>query len=327
MSALVNNNSHAFSTSRTHPGSWWVAGLALALTSSLSSNLFALIGICAFAMLTVRLCRDDSPWSKSISFYLQLGAIVVSLRVLFRVIFNLGDATENILLDLPAVSIDIGFGNTVHLLGAVSALSIQAALIDGFRLAAIILSIGMANSLANPRKLLRATPGALYEIATAVSIAINLAPQLIASLKQVRRARGLRGNSKGISALTGIVIPVLEDTIEQSMQLAASMSARGFGRRGNRNAIQLRLTRFTSFLTLTFITIGVAMLLFSPVQQYVDLLIILAGLAFAAITLRLSSTKTTRTKYIVQRWGVVDAIIMASSALVLLTALSGAFSQ
>jgi predicted ABC-type exoprotein transport system permease subunit len=69
------------------------------------------------------------------------------------------------------------------------------------------------------------------------------------------------------------------------------------------------------------------MLLVSPVQQYVDLLIILAGLAFAAITLRLSSTKTTRTKYIVQRWGVVDAIIMASSALVLITALSGAFSQ
>lgn len=189
MPALLSNKAHAFSTARTHPGAWWVGGLGLALSASLSSNLFALFGICAVAMFTVRLCRDDSPWSKSIGFYIQLGAIVVFLRVLFRVIFNLADATENTFINLPSVSFDIGFGNTVHLLGAISNLSIQAALVDGFRLAAIILSIGMANSLANPRKLLRATPGALYEIATAVSIAINLAPQLIASLNLVRRAR------------------------------------------------------------------------------------------------------------------------------------------
>lgn len=325
MSALLSNKAHAFSTSRTHPGAWWVGGLGLALSASLSSNLFALFGICAVAMFTVRLCRDDSPWSKSIGFYIQLGAIVVFLRVLFRIIFNLADATENTFIYLPSVSFDIGFGNTVHLLGAISNLSIQAALVDGFRLAAIILSIGMANSLANPRKLLRATPGALYEIATAVSIAINLAPQLIASLNLVRRARGLRGHSKGIKSLTGIVIPVLEDTIEQSMQLAASMSARGFGRKGNRSAVQLQLTRLATFLTLTFLTIGVAMLLFSPVQAYIDLLVILTGLAFAGMTLRLSSTRTIRTKYIVQRWSLVDAVIICSSGVVLVAALSGVF--
>jgi energy-coupling factor transport system permease protein len=325
VSALLSNKAHAFSTSRTHPGAWWVGGLGLALSASLSSNLFALFGICAVAMFTVRLCRDDSPWSKSIGFYIQLGAIVVFLRVLFRIIFNLADATENTFIYLPSVSFDIGFGNTVHLLGAISNLSIQAALVDGFRLAAIILSIGMANSLANPRKLLRATPGALYEIATAVSIAINLAPQLIASLNLVRRARGLRGHSKGIKSLTGIVIPVLEDTIEQSMQLAASMSARGFGRKGNRSAVQLQLTRLATFLTLTFLTIGVAMLLFSPVQAYIDLLVILTGLAFAGMTLRLSSTRTIRTKYIVQRWSLVDAVIICSSGVVLVAALSGVF--
>ena len=278
-------------------------------------------------MVTVWLCRDESPWSRSISFYLQLGGIVVLLRLLFRIVFNLADAATDVAITLPSLSIDLGFGNSIHLLGAVSTLSIHAALVDGFRLAAIILSIGMANSLANPRKLLRATPGALYEVATAISIAINLAPQLITSLKLVRRARGLRGHSKGIKALTGIVIPVLEDTIDKSMQLAASMSARGFGRKTNRNSTQLLLARIATALTLILLTVGVAMLLFSPAQQLVDLLVIIAGFISAGVTLRLSSTRTSRTKYIVQRWRLGDAIVIASSALLLVAAFAGAFAK
>jgi energy-coupling factor transport system permease protein len=278
-------------------------------------------------MLTVWLCRDDSPWSKSITFYLQLGALVVLLRVLFRIIFNLADATQDIFLRLPSLSLDLGLGNSLHLLGPISYFSIHAALVDGFRLAAIILSVGMANSLANPRKLLRATPGALYEIATAVSIAINLAPQLIASLKQVRRARGLRGHSKGIKSLTGIVIPVLEDTIEQSMQLAASMSARGFGRKTNQSKNKLRLTRIAAFLTLTLLTIGIAMLLFSPMEQQIDLLILLSGTIFAGITLKLSSARSNRTKYIVQRWQWADGMILILSALILFAAFTGLLAK
>ena len=278
-------------------------------------------------MVTVWLCRDESPWSRSISFYIQLGGIVVLLRLLFRIVFNLADAATDVAITLPSLSIDLGFGNSIHLLGAVSTLSIHAALVVGFRLAAIILSIGMANSLANPRKLLRATPGALYEVATAISIAINLAPQLITSLKLVRRARGLRGHSKGIKALTGIVIPVLEDTIDKSMQLAASMSARGFGRKTNRNATQLLLARIATALTLILLTVGVALLLFSPAQQFVDLIVIIAGFVSAGATLRLSSTRTTRTKYIVQRWRLGDAIVIASSTILLVAAFSGVFAK
>ena len=327
MSALTSNRAHPFSTSRTHPGAWWLAGLALALSASLSSNLLVLIAMSAGAMLTVWLCRDDAPWSRSIRFYLFLGGIVVLLRVIFRVVFNLADANQDVFISLPSISIDLGLGNAFHLLGIVSVFSIQAALVDGFRLAAIILSIGMANSLANPRKLLRATPGALYEIATAVSIAINLAPQLIASLKLVRKARGLRGHSKGIKSLTGIIIPVLEDTIEQSMQLAASMSARGFGRKGNRTQLQLQLIRVATFLTLTFLTVGVAMLLFSPAEQYLDLTVIVAGIVLAGFTLKLSSSRTIRTRYIIQRWQIADLVIVVSGVLILLAAFNGVFSK
>ena len=326
MSALLTKPNHLLSAGRTHPGAWWLAGISLALSASLSSNLLALLGICALAMLTVRLCRDESPWARSIRFYLILGFVVVVLRVLFRVVFNLADARNDIFLSLPSITIDLGFGNTLHLLGAISVLSMNAALVDGLRLAAIILAIGMANSLANPRKLLRATPGALYEIATAISIAINLAPQLITSLNRVRRSRGLRGHSKGIKAIPGIVIPVLEDTIEQSMQLAASMSARGFGRRGNRTTKNVLITRITTFLALTFIVAGVAMLLISTASQLIDLSVLVTGFVFAFISFKLSSGRVNRTQYIVLRWQLGDAVVLGLSAIVLISAFAGVFA-
>jgi len=326
VSALLTKPNHLLSAGRTHPGAWWLAGISLALSASLSSNLLALLGICALAMSTVRLCRDESPWARSIRFYLILGFVVVVLRVLFRVVFNLADARTDIFLSLPSISIDLGFGNTLHLLGAISVLSMNAALVDGLRLAAIILAIGMASSLANPRKLLRATPGALYEIATAISIAINLAPQLITSLNRVRRSRGLRGHSKGIKAIPGIVIPVLEDTIEQSMQLAASMSARGFGRRGNRTTKNVLITRITTFLALTFIVAGVAMLLISTASQLIDLSVLVTGFVFAFISFKLSSGRVNRTQYIVLRWQLGDAVVLALGALVLLSAFAGVFA-
>jgi len=326
VSALITKEPHFLSTTKTHPGAWWLAGLALALSASLSSNIFVLLGISTLAMVTVRFCRDDAPWSRSIRFYLQLGLIVVSMRVLFRIIFNLSDASSDVFLRFPGISLELGFGNSLHLLGPVSYLSLHSALVDGCRLAAIILSVGMANSLANPRKLLRATPSALYEVATAISIAINLAPQLISSLKLVRRARGLRGHSKGIKSLTGIVIPVLEDTIEQSMQLAASMSARGFGRKGNRTKAQLVIARIFTSLTLILLTVGVAMLLFSPAQQIIDLAVVLAGLICAGVTLKVSSTKSSRTKYIQQPWRLADGLLLSLSGAVLFLAFTGVFS-
>jgi len=323
VTAQTNNRLHFLSASRTHPGAWWISGICLALSASLSSNLWVLLSISALAMLVVWVCREDAPWSKSIKFYLLLGSIVVTLRVIFRIVFNLADSKTDAFLNLPSISINLGFGNSFHLLGTVSNLSIQAALVDGCRLAAIILSIGMANSLANPRKLLRATPGALYEIATAISIAINLAPQIISSLKQVRRARGLRGHSKGTKSLTGIVIPVLEDAIEQSMQLAASMSARGFGRKGKRTRFQMLVARLSTFLTLTLLTVGIALLLFSPTDQFIYLAVILSGLVFAGITLKVSSTKSTRTNFIVQRWQLADAVVIVTGGLILFSAFTG----
>lgn len=298
-------------------------GLAFAISASLTVNSLTLVCLGALSMLFVLAFRDQSPWSRSVVFYIRLAGIVIAIRVLFRIIFNLESDPANPLLVLPEVNLDLGALVTMHLFGSISAASLQAALTDGLRLAAIILAIGMANSLANPMKLLKSTPGALYEIATAISIAINLAPQLISSLNRVRRARGLRGQSKGIKALPGLVIPVLEDTIDQSMTLAASMSARGFGRKGTQSKARLTLTRFTGLAGLVLIAVGAFLLILSPTNQVLDLSITVAGLLSTVIYIKMSALGSLRTRYLVQKFRTGDYVIYIFAAMLLALAFSG----
>jgi energy-coupling factor transport system permease protein len=311
------------SVAKTHPASWWMLGLAFAISASLAVNPLTLFALGALSMLFVLAFRDQSPWSRSVVFYIRLAGIVIAIRLLFRIIFNLESAPANPLLVLPELDLDLGNSFTMHLFGSISTESLQAALTDGLRLAAIILAIGMANSLANPMKLLKSTPGALYEIATAISIAINLAPQLIASLNRVRRARGLRGQSKGIKALPGLVIPVLEDTIDQSMTLAASMSARGFGRKGTQSKARLTLTRFTGLVGLVLIAVGAFLLILSPTNQVLDLSITSAGLLSTVAYIKMSALGSLRTRYMVQKFRTGDYVIYLFAVMLLTLAFSG----
>ena len=213
---------------RLHATTWWLLGIFGAVLASSSHTLGFLVLLALLAFATMAIFRDSTLRSRSLGFYAWLALSVIVIRLVFRVVFNQPDYLAQIAINLPQVSFQL-WGSTVTLFGAVSQKALMAGLIDGTRLATIIVCIGMANTVANPRKLLRSTPTALYEVATAAAVAINLAPQLVESLHRVRKARQLRGAPEGFASFTGSVIPVLEGALESSLELAASMDARGFG--------------------------------------------------------------------------------------------------
>jgi len=306
-----------------HPGSWWLLGLSLAMAAGLSQSILIALLISAIAVALSQVFRTSAPWSRSIGFYLTLAAVIVLVRLLFRVLFNSGLETSQIAFSLKDIEINLGFGPSVHLLGAVSWLTLESAALDGLRLAAIVLSVAMANTLANPRRLLKSTPGALYEVATAISVAINLAPQLIESLQRVRRARRLRGRSKKIGALTGTVIPVLEDTLDRSLALAASMDARGFGRRGNLSRAQQVAVRVLSLSALAVFAIGVYLLLSDPALSFVAAIALALGAVEVLLVVRISSLRNVRTRYRRQNLNALDVLVWALAIGVLAFALTG----
>lgn len=93
--------------------------------------------------------------------------------------------------------------------------------------AAVIVACGVLTSLIDPRRFLLSVPLMKYGKSLGASLAIGLStfPLLVSMTVRVRRSRILRGDSRRFSFL----LPVLENVIEKSLALAASLDTKGFG--------------------------------------------------------------------------------------------------
>src|SRR5918993_1705583 len=304
-----------------HPGAWWLWALGLAAAASRTTNPLLLVLIVVVAGLVVMARRGDAPWAFAFRYYLWAGLFVVLIRVLFRVVFG-GGAGATILLTLPTVPLPAWAGG-IRLLGPVPAEQVLGGLYDGMRLAAMLVCLGAANALADPKRLLKAVPGALYEVGTAVVVALSVAPQLVESVLRVRRARRLRGGrQRGLRALRGIAMPVLVDALDRSLALAAAMDSRGYGRGGD---VPRRVRLGTGALLiagLIGVCAGVYGVLDGTTPRWLGLPMLALGVTVAGIGLPLAGRRIRRTIYRPERWGWSETLV-AASGLVAAAALIG----
>ena len=209
-----------------HPVAWWLWAAGLAVAASRTSNPLLLAMALAVLGYVVSARRTEATWARGFKYYLGFALIVVAIRVLFRSVFaSPVTPADHILFSLPRLPMP-GWYAGVQLGGAVSLEASLTAALDGLRLACILCCVGAANSLANPKRALRVLPGALYELGVAVTVSISVAPQLIDSVQRVHRARRLRaGRRSGLRGLRSIAVPVLEDALARSLQLAAAMDS------------------------------------------------------------------------------------------------------
>lgn len=298
-----------------HPFAWWIWALGLAAAASRTTNpiLLGLIIVVACSVVLAR--RGDAPWALAFRLYLIVAALVVFLRVAFRVIFGGGEGST-ILFTLPAIPLP-AWAAGIRLFGAVSAESLLGGFYDGLRLATMIVCIGAANALANPKRLLAAVPSALYDVGTAVVVALSVFPQLAESVLRVRRARRLRGGSgKGRHALRGIIIPVLEDALERSLMLAAAMDSRGYGR-SQAVAPSARLLSGTCTIAgLLGVCAGVYGVLDGTSPAYLGLPMLVLGLGVAAIGFTITGRRVRRTRYRPDRFGLSEWLVAGTGVAV-----------
>jgi energy-coupling factor transport system permease protein len=211
-----------------HPLTWWIwAGLlAIAIVRFQSTVLtFLCVGVVAGLVFWL---REDAPWSKSFVWTLKLSFWILCIRTLIGILIGV-PIPGTTLFTLPVLQLPSWMPG-IRIGGAVTFERLSSAITEGVLICAIILIFGAAASLTSPHRLLRVLPVYIYEFGVSVVIATSALPQLVSSVSRIRQAQMLRGQSlRGFRSWKRIAIPLLEESLARSLDLAAAMDSRGYG--------------------------------------------------------------------------------------------------
>jgi energy-coupling factor transporter transmembrane protein EcfT len=229
-----------------HPLTWWLWSIAIIVTViRVDSAVYSCLVIAVAAILVSRLA-GDFPWSKSFWFSLRLGLFILIIRAITGVLIGVpipgNKIAEVPILPLPSWMAGIRIG------GVITQERLMASLHEGLVIASVIALFGAAVSLTSPHKMLRVLPVMIYEFGIALVIATSSLPQLVASYSRIKRARILRGDER--PKFRTIALPLLEEALSKSLDLAAAMDSRGYGvmrSRSRYRPIPWRLTDSTIF--------------------------------------------------------------------------------
>lgn len=273
------------------------------------------------ATLVVAARRPATDWAGGFGAYLAVALAVITIRVLFRVALG-GAYGTHVFVAVPSLTLPAWAGS-ISLGGPVTLEAILAALYDGMRLAAIVVCVGSANTLADPRRLLRSLPRALYDVGNAAAVALSLAPQLVESFTRIRRAEKLRGQTARGSLRQSLIAPILEDAMQRSLAMAAAMDSRGYGRRPDSARAS---SAPATLVAMAGLCLGMFGLMGSTMSVWLSASILVAAAAVGAIGMVRSGKTVERTVYRPSPWraeewlvagsGMAAALAMWSSGLV-----------
>jgi energy-coupling factor transporter transmembrane protein EcfT len=211
-----------------HPLTWWIFSCAIAIAIvRLNSPTFALasVGVMSVIVFTQ---RDNAPWGRSFNWTLKLALWIITVRALIGVLIGV-PIPGTVLFRVPILPLPHWMPG-VRIGGDVTLERLSSSISEGVIICAMIVVFGAAASLTSPHRLLRILPIYLYEFGISVVIATSVLPQLVTALSRIRIAQRLRGQkTHGLQAFRRIAVPLLEESLARSLDLAAAMDSRGYG--------------------------------------------------------------------------------------------------
>ena len=307
-----------------HPGAWWLWATGLAASAMHTTNPLLLAAIVAVVSYVVASRRQATPWAKSFGSFFKLALFVIAFRVVLQIVVG-NRYPGTTIVDLPLLSLPSWAGR-VTVGGAVTVEMLVDAVYTSLRLAVVLVCFGAVNALCSPYRLLRSLPAVLYEAGVVVTVALSFAPQAVVAVGRVREARRLRGRTvRGVRGLRGMAMPVLESALERSVALAASMDARGYGRRGDQSVAARRLTGIATGIGLLAVCVGVYLLLDASTPRVLALPVLGTGSAALSVVLFSKGRHTLRTRYRADPWLGAEWIVSGAGALVLAAFIVGGY--
>jgi len=292
-----------------HPGAWWLWALGLAAAASRTTNPVPLLLIVIVTWFVVQLRRGDAPWASSYAVFFRLSLFVIAIHVVFQALLSSQNQGLTVLFTLPEIELPTSTG--IKIGGEVTLEAVLNAVYFGLQLAAIFCCIGAANALGSARRLLRYLPAALYEIGIAAVIALTFAPQLVTDAGRIRSAAKLRGSRRGVRQFGRLAMPIVEGALERSVDLAAAMDARGYGRTTEQSPSARRVTA-ALVLTGSFgLLVGVYGLL---TAHTFGVPLLAVGTLLGVVGLRVGGRRTGRTRYRPDPWAVPEFLAVGCGA-------------
>jgi energy-coupling factor transport system permease protein len=296
-----------------HPAAWWVWGVGLSVAASRTTNPFLLLLVVAVVAWVV-LERRELGTTNALAAFLVIGLVAIGLRIVMVTLLGSGVAGREVIFRLPEVPLP-DWTSGVRIGGAVTLEGLLYAVYQGLQLATILACLGAVNALASPRRLLRYVPATLYEIGTAVVVALTFAPQLVEDAQRVRTARRLRGHSPRNPAELGrIAVPVLVGALERSLDLAASMESRGYGRAVHRTERSTRLAGVLTLVGVGGVVVGLYGLLDGSSPAILGVPTLVLGVGCATAALLVGARRDPRTHYRRDPWALPEWLVAASGA-------------
>lgn len=290
-----------------HTRTWVVWLVAAAVPAFIMRNPFYLVLLLGTAWLLYTTLGRTTPIGSSWGSFVKLGVFLFALAIPFNALsIHIG---RIVLFQLPEGWPIIG--------GAITLEAVVAGAVSGLTLLTILVVFAAFNAVVDHYQLLRATPSFLFQAGVVISIAITFVPQMVLSAKEIRQAQRIRGHRfRGLRDLLPLVIPLLANSLERSIQLAETMEARGFG-----SAVSLpsrrraTLSQLGLLAALVCVLVGLSLLAFYQPGQTWGWLLLTSGVIGLLAFFAFHGRQVKRTRYRRQSWRASDTAAVIASAI------------
>jgi energy-coupling factor transport system permease protein len=288
-----------------HTWSWVIWLAAAAVPAFTMRNPFYLALLLGTAWIIYTTLGRTTPIGSSWGSFVKLGVFLFALAVPFNALsIHIG---QIVLFRLPESWPIIG--------GPVTLEAMIAGAVSGLSLLTILVVFAAFNAVVDHYQLLRATPSFLFQAGVVISIAITFVPQMVLSAQEIRQAQRIRGHRfRGLRDLLPLVIPLLANSLERSIQLAETMEARGFGAAVNPTTRSRAMLSQSGLLAaLVGVLVGLALLAFYQQGRVWGWLLIVLGVIGVLAFFGFHGRQVQRTRYRRQTWHARDTAVVIAS--------------
>jgi energy-coupling factor transport system permease protein len=208
-----------------HPAAWaaWLAAGSTMVFLTSNPLYIGVIGLSAAVVYATHRTPERRALDALLLFSLAISPLTIPLNLLT------GSTGATVLFDAPSLTFPSWLAG-VTLGGTVTGESLVYATTRAASIATIVAMVCAFNAAVDHFRLLKLAPPSLAQLGIIVTVAALLVPETLARAATLREARIVRGRSGGLRALPALLLPLLAEALERSIQRAESLDARGFGR-------------------------------------------------------------------------------------------------